>query len=163
MHVVLAALTIGFASNANTHMIDLATGTVDGHRVLGRTVAGVTAGLGRPDFRSGRGNSYRIGWGTPTNFGIEVLFRRESGAERAWSVVLRRGPVADVKIGDLLNRPSLALQKLVAADYGTLLSLVRPYRCRASGVCSGEFAGRVLHLTFGRQSARGAWVTMWKA
>jgi hypothetical protein len=46
------------AAGATSWTVDLASGHINGHRVLGRTVSGVTAALGRPDFRAGRPGAY---------------------------------------------------------------------------------------------------------
>src|SRR3954454_14194111 len=90
------------AAQAATKLsVDLASGRVDGHRVLGRTIAQVTAALGRPDFHAGPRSRYRIGYGTVRDFSAEVLFRPTGGVERAWSLVFERGRVRDPKAGDL--------------------------------------------------------------
>ena len=160
------AVSTAAAGRADTRMLDLSAGTLDGHRVLGRTVAGVTAGLGRPDFRLRGGGRYRIGWGTPTRFSVEVIFRRTGGAYRAWSIALGHGgPVADVRVGDLLNRSSAALQHAIAAKYRGVFQLVRSYACTRKAYCVGEFAQRdgALHLTFGTLGRTGTWVTLWTA
>lgn len=152
------------AARTDTRMINLSSGVVDGHRVLGRTVSGVTAGLGRPDFRAGSRSHFRIGWGSETHFAAEVLFRPSAGVERAWSIVFTdAGLVADIRIGDLLNRPPLALQKLIAADYPSSFRLVRAYSCNASKLCVGDFGPRTgtLHVAFGRQPS-GRWLTVWR-
>jgi hypothetical protein len=162
--VALAATSAAAAERTDTRMLDLSTGTVDGTRVLGRSVAGVTAALGRPDFRLAGGECCRIGWGTPTEFSIEVLFRHSRSAWRSWSIVFRRGGlVVDVRIGDLPNRPSPALQHQVIAKYGKTYRLVRMYACRTKGFCSGEFAqrGGLLHFAFGTERRGGTWVTLW--
>ena len=160
--VVLLALPAG-AMGATTHTVDLATGRVDGHRVLGRTIAGVTAALGRPDFRSGLRPRYTLGWGTLPNFSIEVFFHPSRGVERAWSIGFEQR-VRDVKLGDLLGRTSAALQAGVRNAYGATFALVRPYACKR-GRCVGEFAARSgsLHLTLGTQAATGTWLTVWQA
>ncbi|MGZ4317598.1 MAG: hypothetical protein ACXVRS_17475 [Gaiellaceae bacterium] len=147
-----------------THSVDLSNGRIDGRLVLGRTVAGVTAALGRPDFRSGPKGSYVVGWGSRPNFSFEVIFRPTGGVERAWSIAFERGPVFDVKIGDLLNRSPTALESLVRARYAGTLRLVHPYACTKS-ICSGEFASRTgsLHVTFGKRPTLGTWLTVWKA
>lgn len=147
---------------ATGHTVNLADGRVDGHRVLGRSVAGVTAALGRPDFRAGLPSSYRIGWGRPSDFSVEVLFRRSGGTERAWSIVFERG-VSDVKLGALLSRTSAALQAAVGSQYGAAFDLVRSYACTSGRECSGEFAARTgsLHITFGTHRALGTWLTVW--
>jgi hypothetical protein len=158
----LLALSVVGAQATPSHTVELATGRIDGHSVLGRTVAQVTAALGRPDFRVGPRLRHRIGYGTPSNFSTEVIFRRSGGVERAWSIVFERGPVRDAKIGDLLQR-SAGLQDAVLANYGTTFRLVRSYACKRTG-CSGEFAARNggIHLTFGTQPVSGTWLTIFK-
>ena len=152
------------ARAATSHTVDLANGLLDGHRVLGRTIAGVTAGLGRPDFRLGPRSRYRIGWGSPTDFSIEVVFHRSGGVQYAWSIVFRHVAVRDVKIGDLLGRRSRSLQAAIVAGYGDIFRLLRPYACKSRGVCVGEFApvGGPLHLTFGTYPRLGNWLTVWQ-
>lgn len=162
----LAALTLAAAGaqGATGRTVDLATGRLDGHRILGRTIAGVTAALGRPDFRVGPQSRYRMGWGNRSNFSIEVIFHRSGGVKRAWSIAFEQGPVRDAKIGDLLGRSSPSLQAAILAHYGDTFKLVRPYACRA-GNCVGEFAPRrasVLHLTFGTHRPLGTWLTVWQ-
>jgi hypothetical protein len=158
---MLALPAIG-AQATRSHTVELANGRIDGRSILGQTVAQVTAALGRPDFRVGPRLRHRIGYGTPGNFSIEVIFRRSGGVERAWSIVFERGPVRDAKIGDLLQR-SADLQDAVLAHYGTRFRLVRSYACKRTG-CSGEFAARIggIHLTFGTQPLSGTWLTIWK-
>ena len=145
------------------HTVDLASGRVDGHSILGNTITQVTAALGRPDFRVGPSSRHRIGYGTPSNFSTEVIFRRSGGVERAWSIVFDRGPVRDSKVGNLLQR-SNAVQKAVLAHYPTTFKLVRAYACKNTTECSGEFAARndLIHLTFGTQPVSGTWLTIWK-
>jgi hypothetical protein len=158
---VLAIPAVG-AHAAAGRSVDLGSGRVDGHRILGLTVEQVAAALGRPDFRVGPRLRYRIGYGTRRNFSIEVLFRLSGGLQRAWSIVFERGPVRDAKVGDLLQR-SAALQRAILANYGTTFRLVRSYVCK-SKVCVGEFAARrsPLHLTFGTQPVTGTWLTIWE-
>jgi hypothetical protein len=159
---VLALPTVG-AQATSGHTVNLANGRVDGHLVLGRTVAQVTAALGRPDFRVGPRSRHRIGYGTQSDFSTEVIFRRSGGVERAWSIVFERAPARDVKVGDLLQR-SAALQKAVLARYGTTYRLTRFYACKHTTECSGEFAARngPIHLTFGTQPLTGTWLTIWQ-
>ena len=160
----LAALALSSgAAGAVPRTVDLATSTVDGHRVLGRTVAGVTAALGRPDFRSGQRSRYVLGWGGRPNFSIEVIFRPVGGVEHAWSIAFERD-VRDVKLGDLLGRSSNALQAAVSKSYGDRFRLERPYACE-NRACVGEFAPRkgTLYLTFGTRPKLGTWLTVWQA
>jgi hypothetical protein len=161
---VFGVLAAG-AQAAPQHSVDLATGRVDGSRILGRTIAGVTAALGRPDFRVGPQSRYRIGWGDRSNFSIEVIFHKSGAVERAWSISFERGPIRDAKLGDLLTHNSRSLQASILARYGHAFKLARPYACTA-GNCVGEFAPRTgahLHLTFGTHAKLGTWVTLWQA
>jgi hypothetical protein len=162
---VLVFPTAAGAQAATGHTVDLTSGRVDGHPILGRTIAGVTAALGRPDFRVGRQSRYRIGWGDRSNFSIEVIFHRSGNVQRAWSIAFERGPVRDAKLGDLLSRNSRSLQAVILARYGDAFKVVRPYACKDS-YCVGEFAprtGSLLHLTFGTNGALGTWLTVWKS
>lgn len=162
--LAVLALPAAGAQAATAHTVNLADGRVDGHRILGRTVAGVTAALGRPDFRAGLPSRYRIGWGSSSDFSVEMLFRRSGGAERAWSIVFERG-VSDVKIGALLERRSSALQAVIRTRYGAAFELLRPYACKKGRDCVGEFAARSgsLHITFGTHPTLGTWLTVWRS
>jgi hypothetical protein len=157
------ALSPAGAAGASGHALDLGSGSVDGHRILGRTVAGVTAALGRPDYHAGQRLTYKLGWGARPNFLIEVMFRPVGGVERAWSMAFEHG-VRDVKLGDLLGRSSPALQAAIVRTYGDSFKLVRPYKCRTR-ICVGEFAQRTgsLHLGFGTQPTLHTWLTVWQA
>jgi hypothetical protein len=162
--VALAVPAAGVRAAAS-HTVDLRSGLLDGHRVLGRTIAGVTAGLGRPDFRLGPQSRYRIGWGSPTDFSIEVVFHRSGGVQYAWSIVFHRVVVRDVKIGDLLRRRSRALQAAILARYGDTFRLRRPYACNRYRICVGEFAPTStgpLHLTLGSYPKLGNWLSVWQ-
>lgn len=162
--MVFALVVPSMASGASGRRVDLANGQVDGQVVLGKTVAGVKAALGRPDYRSGKAAHLVLGWGTRPNFSVEVIFRPTAAGERAWSVAFEQH-VRDVKLGDLLGRSSLALERALRVVYRNRLVLVRPYRC-AAGLCVGEFAARsgALHVTFGTRSGPlGTWLTMWQA
>jgi hypothetical protein len=163
--LVMAGLALpAGALSASARTIDLTTATVDGHRILGRTIAGVTAALGRPDFREGSRSHYVVGWGERPNFSFEVIFRPNGLVERAWSIVFERGPVRDVSLGDLLGRSSPTLQAAILKTYANSFRLVRPYRCK-SRICVGDFAERsgTLRLTFGTQPKLGTWVTVYQA
>ena len=159
---VIAVPAVGARAESG-HTVDLVSGHVDGHSILGKTMAQVTAALGRPDFRVGPRLRHRIGYGAPSNFSTEIIFRRSGGVDRAWSIVFERGPVRDAKVGDLLQR-SAAFQKAVLAQYGPTFRLTRRYACKHTTECSGEFAARngPIHLTFGTQPLTRTWLTIWK-
>jgi hypothetical protein len=160
--LVASSSMLAGAQAASSRTVDLVSGRVDGHPVLGRTVAGVTAVLGRPEFRHGNRTTYKLGWGSPTDFSMEVIFNRRRGALRAWSVVFGRAPVRDARIGELLGRTSVSLQAMIRSKYADVYKVTRTYRCRV-GTCVGEFAQRdgPLHLTFGTEGALGRHLAVW--
>jgi hypothetical protein len=167
--MLLAAMTAfvlmpSVAHGTANRTVDLASGRVDGHPVLGRTVAGVTASLGRPDFRVASQSRYRLGLGSRQNFSIEVIFGRRGGIQRAWSIAFERGPVSDVRTGELLGRTPESLETAIATAHADTFWLVRSYHCTARR-CLGEFAprpGHALHLSFGTRPALGTWLTLWR-
>jgi hypothetical protein len=145
----MAVLAVAVALLVPGHTVDLATGYVDGHRVLGRSVSGVTAGLGRPDFREPN----RVGWGKPERFTFEVLFHKA----RAWSIVFERGPLRDPNVGELLGRTSVAAAAAIRARYA--YEVAKPYACKRA-VCMLQLAGS-LHLVLGTQPRTGTWLTVY--
>jgi hypothetical protein len=167
--LLLAIASVVFAptaaQGATGHTIDLASGRLDGHDILGRTIPAVTAALGRPDFRAGSKSRYRIGWGSEANFRIEVLFATRDGKERATSIVLERSPIRDPKLGELLGLSSPALQTAMRTRYPGAYKLLRPYTCKSNHECVGEFAARngTLHITFGTHNRLGTWLNVWQA
>jgi hypothetical protein len=66
--LAVSAFPAAVAQATPGHTVDLASGRVDGHSILGKTIAQVTAALGRPDFRVGPASHHRIGFGTPSDF-----------------------------------------------------------------------------------------------
>jgi hypothetical protein len=85
------------------------------------------------------------------------------GRLRARTLVFEAGSIRDGRIGDLLARRPKSLQAVIESRYGSELQLVRPYRCRSVGFCTGQFKakGADLHITFGRTTRRGTFVTVW--
>lgn len=161
----IAALTITATAVASTrYQVDLATGNLDGKRVLGGSLADVRTTLGRPDFIAGPRNRRLVAWGGRAgSFRVAVLFRPAGNRLLARTLVFESGSIRDAKIGDLLGRSPRSLQLAVESNYSGMFALVRPYRCRTAGLCTGEFAARSggLHVTFGRTSRRGTFVTIW--
>ena len=161
--VLVLAPPSGIASDA--HRVSLATGELDGRQVLGRSIAEVTAVLGKPDFTSGPRRRLRVGWGRPDDFTLAVLFSPVDGRLRARTLVFERGTVRDDRVGNLLARTPKSLQAAIASRYGSELVLVRRYQCRTRGLCVGEFktTDASLHVTFGRTIGRSTFVTVWVA
>jgi hypothetical protein len=157
----LLACTTALA--AGGHRIELTSGQLDGKQILGGSIAEVSAALGKPDFTSGSRRLRRIGWGRRDSFRLAVLFRPVDGRLRAKTLVFEDGSVRDARIGDLLARAPKSLQAAVESRYRGEFELVRSYRCRSTGLCTGQFKGRNtdLRLTFGRTEGRGTFVTVW--
>lgn len=135
------------AGRLPTRTIDLASGQLGGHTVLGRTVAGVTAAVGRPDQRLRGIARYTLRY-EPTssrlgNWGVQILFRRDRGVLRSWSIVLTDSTFREPKTGRLLRLTPSALEKAVIAGYGDRYAVVRPYRCTTKPAqCRGELGPR---------------------
>jgi hypothetical protein len=163
--VVAGALIAGSAANVRpAHTLELSAGRVDGHVVLGRTLAGVRAILGRPTFTRRTRWWYRAIWGRREDFRVMVIFSR-AARFRATSIVFERGPLVDRKLGSVLALTPTRFQTAVEDRYGDHFVLVRPYRCRSKGLCTGVFDSRDgrLHITFGRTGQRGTFITMWRS
>lgn len=167
MQRLIALVAVAFAlaaaaAGASVHSFDLGSGFVDGHRILGRSVAGVTAVLGRPAYRHGSRTRYVLGYRLPPAT-VEVLFRRAGGRLVARTVVLQDPRLTEAKTGRLLRRSPRSIQAVIAAAYGGQYELVRSYRCRTPTLCSGEFSTRDgrRHVTFGRTVEGARFLTIW--
>jgi hypothetical protein len=165
LFVVIAALLFSSATHAaSNHRVDLATGDFDGNQILGGSVADVTAALGKPDFIGGPRRRRLVTWGgNAGSFKIAVLFQPVGNRLVARTLVFERGSIHDTRIGDLLGPAPESLQAKMRSSYADAFKLVRPYRCRAVGLCTGEFQARneELHITFGRSARRGTFLTIW--
>jgi hypothetical protein len=153
----LAAVAGPSFGSTRPRSIDLATGLLGAHQVIGRSVAGVVAVLGAPDQRIGGQQTYTLRYEPRSavlpDWGLQVVFRREYGQLRAWSIVVVDPQFRDAKLGALLRLTPNALQKAVLATYGDRFALVRAYRCTGRpGSCRGELGPRGegrYHLGFG--------------
>lgn len=170
MRITLAALVLSAAiavvptaapSLPGEHSVDLGNGRFDGRIVLGRTISGVTAALGRPDFRGPR----VVGWGPPPDFRYAVLFRPHARVLHATAIVLERGNFRDPILGDMLAEPPRMLTRDVARVYGAQLRLSKPYHCRTGGICDAVFAARTgrIGVTVGTTRVHGRFVTVWQS
>ncbi|HEU5211778.1 MAG TPA: hypothetical protein VFU10_03340 [Gaiellaceae bacterium] len=167
MQRLIALVAVAFAltaaaAGASVHRFDLGSGFVDGHRILGRSVAGVTAALGRAAYRHSSRSRYVIGYRLPPAT-VEVLFRRAAGRLVARTVVLQDPRLTETKTGRLLRRSPRGIQAAITAAYGGQYDLVRSYRCRTPTLCSGEFSTRdgTRHITFGRTVEGARFLTIW--
>jgi hypothetical protein len=137
--------------------VDLGSGQIDGHRVIGRSVAGVTAALGAPGQRLPNKRRYLLRYDRLApplaGWGITVLFRQERGVLRAWSIALRDPRLTEPRLGRLLQLTPKRFQEAVLTAYPDRFSIVRPFRCSGKPQrCRGELAPRDaarLHVTFG--------------
>jgi hypothetical protein len=157
--VTIAALaTTGSAPAADVRTFDLSTGVVNGRAVLGRSPAGVTAALGRPDTRF-PGPRYRLQY---DRRGTIVYFRRQQGQLRAVSLVFRDSAYREARLGRALRLRPVALQRAIANAYGDEYALEQAYRCRQ--VCTGVFVasegGR--RITFGREPDGRTFIVFWR-
>jgi hypothetical protein len=144
--------------------VDLRTGFVNGRRVLGRSVPGVTAALGRPTWREPSSRRYRLGYGPRKAFAVMVTLRWTPSGFRATSVVLEKPAVFDSTMNvNLLALTPRAFARRVARHYGDDLELATPVRCR-HGICTVSVASRTstLRVTFGRTPASGTFLSLWK-
>lgn len=115
--------------------LDLARGTVNGHALLGRTLAEVVAAFGRPD-GSFRGSSLEyVRWGSPQTFSLLVLLR----GGRVVSVAFQDPSLVEVRTGRLVALAPPALQRALRQRYRGKLRLAEPYECHGGGECDGRF------------------------
>jgi hypothetical protein len=151
------------AAGATVRSFDLATGFVDGRRILGRNIAGVTAALGPPDYRRSAGRRYILGYRAHPPFFVQMHFRRVGGRFSAEAIVLQDVTLVETRIGRILRLSPGQIQARIAGAYGSQYKLIRPYRCRAGDLCSGEFetTGGAWHVTFGRVVSGARFLTIW--
>ena len=142
-----------------TRTIDLATARLNEQAVLGRTVAGVTAALGRPALRVRGTKRYTLRYDSlpPSlgSWGLTVLFRRE-GRLRAYSVAITDPRLMEERLGRILRLKPTELQREVLRAYGDRYRLISAYRCHgvtARTRCHGELgsrdAGDATRIAFG--------------
>ena len=131
-------------------LIDLAAGTVDGHPVLGRTVAAVRSSLGPADYSERYTRRIDLGYGPRARPRAEVIFNGT-----AWALVFEDSHDDEAKLGRLLELTPQALQARIARRYAGTFRLVRSYRCDPKG-CFGLFFSRdgVRRVIFGISRGR---------
>jgi hypothetical protein len=154
--VAAGALAGAGASAAPKNItFDLAAGSVDGRLLLGRTVASVTAALGKPDDRSvhKRQASLRYGPSGPhAPSAVNVFFRPRAGRLRAVSVSIASPAAKEVRLGAILRLPLRRMQRAIARGYAGKVELEEAYRCRRKPLrCQGTFSrlGTNMRISFG--------------
>ena len=115
---------------------DLAAGTVDGHPVLGLSVAAIRSTLGPPDYVERYVRRVDLGYGRRSRPRVEVIFNGT-----AWALDFEDPSDVEARLGRLLERTPRALQALIARRYAGVFRLVRSYRCDPKG-CFGLFFNR---------------------
>jgi hypothetical protein len=122
--------------------LDLATGRVNGQRVLGRGPAEVRAALGRPDRVAyfSRTNGVReptffYGGTLPGSSPLIVTFKRRKGRIEATTLAFAGPRIVEARLGRVLRLPPLELQRRLRAAYGRRYELDLPYGSDPSRGC----------------------------
>jgi hypothetical protein len=152
--------------------IDLASLTVDGAPVFGRSPQQVEAVLGKPD-RIQKTSSIDNGHREPTLFYggtlpgsalLVIVFHWDQQRSRATAMDFQGRGLTDAKLGHLLNTPPQTLQRSIAATYSALHlttaygSVPGTIGVPNAGGCSGQFrsSNGVVQLSFGLNTYEGA-------
>ena len=138
------------ASPKRYERIDLGTGAVDGHTLLGRSVAEVERALGSP--AATRGNELLYGLKANGDASLTVFFDR---ARAVW-LEYRDPNLVDRRLGHVLQLQPTALQRGIAKTYS---GYTRPFAYGSEPAllgCSGIFRTRngARELTFGLDPTR---------
>jgi hypothetical protein len=149
-----AQAAAGANAGAKSVRFDLATGSVEGRLVLGRTLPTVVAALGTPDDRSvhKRQASLRYGRLSGGSWAITIFFRPRSGTLRAVSVSIASPAAREARTGKLLRLQPRRMQRAIAQAYGATVKLTDAYQCRRRPLrCQGTFArvGTDMRISFG--------------
>jgi hypothetical protein len=116
--------------------VDLAAGTVDGHPVLGRSVAAIRSSLGPPDYVERYKRRVDLGYGLRSRPRVEVIFNGT-----AWALELEDPSDVEARLGRPLTFAPRELQTLIARRYAGTFRLARSYHCDPKG-CFGLFFSR---------------------
>lgn len=161
---VLALTLVTSSAHAATPPVlrlDLKAQTLGGKTILGRTTRAVVAALGRPTQRRQGSKRARFSYGRAASPSAIVLFRREGGTLRSWSVALSDRRLREATLGTLLQLPLRRLQQRLVAELG--MRVVRPYRCATT--CRGDAAipGSRVRVGFGRVGTRPPYLVLYEA
>ena len=164
--VVVLVLTVG-ASSAHAAAtppvlrLDLKAQELGGRPILGQTTREVVAALGRPTQRTQGSRRVRFSYGLEGHWSATVLFRRERGALRSWSVAFGDRRLREATLGTPLQLPPRRLQRRLVAELG--MRVVRPYRCRTT--CRGDVAlpGSSVRVGFGHVGTLPAYLVLYEA
>jgi hypothetical protein len=123
-------------------VFDLATGSVRGYAILGKTLPSVVRALGKPDHRSIRKDYGTASYGELRKgaWPLTISFVRREGALRAWSVAIASPLASEVRLGRILRGSPRLIQSRISRGYSEELHLADKYRCRRKPLrCRGEF------------------------
>src|SRR3972149_8534211 len=83
--ILVAAVAAATANGATAPRltVDLGTGAINGHVILGKSVAQVARSLGKPSWRVPGTRFYRLGYGDRTGFSLMIRFREQGAGLRA--------------------------------------------------------------------------------
>ena len=128
--------------------LDLATGRVDGHSVLGRPLGEIEGAFGRPSVTSPRRltpsmTSLTIEYG----IGLAIGFHRTGRVFRAVSLEYRDPRLTVTGVGRALQLLPTELERRIAATVGARYRLVVAYGSRPSRLgCRGVFQARAARV-----------------
>jgi hypothetical protein len=159
--VLTFTVTPAIAAAPAVLQLDLKAQTLGGRAILGQTPRAVVAALGRPKLRTQGPRRARFSYGREDHWTAIVLFRREGGVLRSWSVVLGDRRLREATLGFPLQLPPRRLQSRLVSELG--MRIVKAYRCRA--ICRGdvEAPGTRVRVGFGREPTEPPYLVLYQA
>jgi hypothetical protein len=157
--VVAVTLTPAAAATPPILRLNLKTQTLAGKPILGQTTRAVVAALGRPTARTQGPRRARFAYGPAGAWSALVLFRKEGGALRSWSVVLADRRLREATLGTLLQLTPRRLQSRLVSKLG--MRIVKPYSCGTT--CRGDVAipGLQVRVGFGRIDSQPRYLVLY--
>jgi hypothetical protein len=138
-----ASLAIGSSAGVKALRFDLATASVQGRPLLGKSLSAVTSALGTPDQRSLHKRHGSLSYGKLGPHGpwaLTVIFRRRAGALRVVSIAIASPHAREARLGRILRLSPRRTQRAISSAYAGTLRLADPYRCRRAPLrCRGTF------------------------
>jgi hypothetical protein len=147
-----------------TLAVDLLTVRVNGHVVLGRSVAGVTAAFGRPSWRVRGKRLYRIGYGDRENPAMVVLFRKRGEVLRAATVAFEKPPLVEPRLGrNGLAMTPRSFARTVERKYPSAFGVeLAPTCAQARCITTLQAVDSARRLTFGQRRGLGSYLSIWQ-
>ncbi len=147
--------------------LDLGRRSLAGATILGKTPRQVAAALGHPSRRHGGHDGLTLYFGRLIGFHshLYVNFRLRQGRLVAVSVSLDDPDLRERRLGRILRLQPDALERLIAAHYGSELRLAQPYGSIPGFDCRATFdiRGTHRHLTIGLDPFRKrSFLSLWQ-